>query len=125
MARGRKLDVCAEQNTLDINRDCDRAPNAQRKNRAGVPGDNMYKDGQTLPQALATVADDERVGRIDHTSLDTVQLSQLGDIHQVSTLIVFLERPSPIGNLCGYLYRRLAPQSRQHERKTIASNETL
>ena len=41
----------------------------------------MYKDGQTSPQALATVADDERVGRIDHLSLDTVQRSHLGDIH--------------------------------------------
>jgi hypothetical protein len=95
MAGGRKLNVCAEQDTLEINRDHDRLKLRAAKNRAVVPGDNMYKDGQTSPQALATVADDERVGRIDHQSLDTVQRSQLVDIPQVSTLIVFLARPIP------------------------------
>src|SRR6266702_2141648 len=93
MTRGRKLGVCAEQNTLDIN-----VPNLLKctaANRAGAPRDNIYKDDQTSPQALATVADDERVGRIDHPSPDIVQRSHLGDIHHVSTPIVFLSRPIP------------------------------
>ena len=49
--------------------------------RAGRLRHNMYKHSQTSHQALATVADDERVGRIDYQSLDTVQRSHLGDIH--------------------------------------------
>src|SRR6266702_453123 len=76
MTRGRKLGVCAEQNTLDIN-----VPNLLKctaANRAGAPRDNIYKDDQTSPQALATVADDERVGRIDHPSPDIVQRSSRG-----------------------------------------------
>ena len=41
----------------------------------------MYKDGQTSPQVLATVADVERVGRIIQPPLDIVYLSHLDGIH--------------------------------------------
>jgi hypothetical protein len=35
---------------------------------------NTYKYGQIPHYVLATVADDERVGRIDHSSLDTFHI---------------------------------------------------
>ena len=83
------MSVCAGQNTLDINRDFRSKLPAAKLNalhftsvdRAGGLRHNMYKHSQTSHQALATVADDERVGRIDYQSLDTVQRSHLGDIH--------------------------------------------
>jgi hypothetical protein len=96
MSKGKRWDVRAEQHTLAINRNRNfGSTRLPAESRAGALRHNMCKYGQTSPQALATVADDERVGRIDHPSLDTVQRSHLGDIHKASTLIVFQARPIP------------------------------
>jgi len=39
-----------------------------------VGTNNMHKYGQISHYVLATVADDERVGRIDHPSRDTLHI---------------------------------------------------
>ena len=80
MAKGKMWDVRAEQDTLAINRKPQLRQLTTAVDRTVSLRHNMCKYGQTSPQALATVADDERVGRIDHLSLNTVQRSHFEDI---------------------------------------------
>ena len=80
MAKGKMWDVRAEQHRLAINRNRNLGTLPQAVDRTVSLRHNMCKYGQTSHQALATVADDERVGRIDRLSLNTVQRSHFEDI---------------------------------------------
>jgi hypothetical protein len=77
-------------------------------NRVGVSGprsyNNMRKDDQTLLQALATVADDERVGHIIHSPSRHSHLAHLADIRKILVYInlLALSTPASSSDYCNY-----------------------
>ena len=62
---------------------------------------NMCKDDQTLLQALATVADDERVGHIIHSPSRYSHFSHQTDIRKILVCINLLAPSTPASN-CDY-----------------------